>query len=296
MLKANNLEILLGSVDPAMLESTNVSPEEVLLAPLLKTPASAGGRSTAMVYPVHRTVIFGEGFGDSIAIGRATSARPWRESSPRMVKIVLNLSSLCGGIGPYESYIMAVDVALASSAVARLRGSVQNATAYEEGWFSSGMPALLRWLTQGSEITTSGIRPVVADFITSLLDDANLRVTEHQAAKARELANAAVGDDEKREIRLLLDAWAEQAHRELRDELDVAFEGKSWRRLKWWKLLWRIDDVASIASAVLHRRWLVEAEKSLIWLAGKINGVGLSPELYAPISRPQRAMLIIYSY
>jgi hypothetical protein len=93
-----------------------------------------------------------------------------------------------------------------------------------------------------------------------------------------------------------LNSWAQSAHTELRDQLDVAFEGRRWRKLGWWKLFWRVDDVLMIASDILSQRFLTEAEKEITFLAGKIAEAGVlkaSPDIqvsnwaYKPLPEPQ---------
>ncbi|KAI9871379.1 MAG: hypothetical protein M1830_002971, partial [Pleopsidium flavum] len=95
-----------------------------------------------------------------------------------------------------------------------------------------------------------------------------------ETRRSEEIVAAAVPDTTRQTLNQLLKGWAEQGHSELRDQLDLAFSSRRWRRLAWWKLFWRVDDVSMITSEVLERRWLVEAEKEIIWLAGRIKQAG----------------------
>jgi hypothetical protein len=80
-------------------------------------------------------------------------------------------------------------------------------------------------------------------------------------------------------LRRELSRWAERAHTELRDQLDVAFNGQRWRKLGWWKLFWRVDDVSMISTDILQQRFLTEAEKEVIFLSGRIAEAGIIEEL-----------------
>jgi hypothetical protein len=70
-----------------------------------------------------------------------------------------------------------------------------------------------------------------------------------------------------------LSDWAQNAHEELQEQLDVAFSGRRWRKLGWWKLFWRVDDVGMLSSEMLTQRFLPEAQNNIIYLAGRINEV-----------------------
>jgi hypothetical protein len=76
-----------------------------------------------------------------------------------------------------------------------------------------------------------------------------------------------------------LEVWAEKSHTELRDELDEAFSARNWHKLSWWKLLWRVDDVTMLSQEIIERRWLISAEKSSIFLAGRMAQAGFPEEL-----------------
>lgn len=71
-----------------------------------------------------------------------------------------------------------------------------------------------------------------------------------------------------------ISAWAEAAHTELRDGLAVAFASRAWHKIRWWKLMWRVDDVAATAADLLSRHWLVEAERQMVFLGGRMEEAG----------------------
>uniref|UniRef100_L2G650 Mmc1 C-terminal domain-containing protein n=1 Tax=Colletotrichum fructicola (strain Nara gc5) TaxID=1213859 RepID=L2G650_COLFN len=65
-------------------------------------------------------------------------------------------------------------------------------------------------------------------------------------------------------------------------QLDLAFAGTRWRKLGWWKLFWRVDDVGVLTSDMLNQRFLPGAERELVFLAGRIAESGVVPALEAP--------------
>ncbi|KAF7442828.1 hypothetical protein A1F99_123350 [Pyrenophora tritici-repentis] len=115
--------------------------------------------------------------------------------------------------------------------------------------------------------------------ITSLTDDVEAKLLKEDTARLQELASIPTDQDVKASIVGHLETWAERSHAELRDQLDEAFTSKNWHKLAWWKLLWRVDDITMISSEILERRWLVSAEKSSIYLAGRMNQAGFPDEM-----------------
>ena len=69
--------------------------------------------------------------------------------------------------------------------------------------------------------------------------------------------------------------WAETAHSELQQQLDLAFSSGRWRKLSWWKLFWRVDDVAMLTTDILNQRFLPKSERSAIFLAGRMKEAGV---------------------
>ncbi|KAG7102208.1 hypothetical protein HYQ44_018018 [Verticillium longisporum] len=80
-----------------------------------------------------------------------------------------------------------------------------------------------------------------------------------------------------------LAAWSQEAHEELQKQLDLAFAGRRWRKLGWWKLFWRVDDVGYLTSEILSQRFLPSAERELVYLAGRIEQAGAATTAGAPI-------------
>jgi hypothetical protein len=71
----------------------------------------------------------------------------------------------------------------------------------------------------------------------------------------------------------------------------VAFSGRRWRKLGWWKLFGRVDDVGTLSSEMLTQCFLPEAQKRIIYLAGRINeAITIETKPKVP-QRPQRLAL-----
>lgn len=156
------------------------------------------------------------------------------------------------------------------------RESFDKAGEYERGWFGSGVGAVREWVCEGTaEEGEAGVKGAVAVLVQSVLDDAERRVANAEGERERERDSGSVSGDVRRELLEQVERWAEGAHGELQGGLEEGFESRAWRRLAWWKLFWWVDDVGSTANEVLERRWLVESEKGLVFLAGRCEQVGL---------------------
>jgi hypothetical protein len=190
-----------------------------------------------------------------------------------------------------------INVGLAKESLLKFRKSLDNAISYEHNWFDSGLPELLDRLKAGTQDTPGGsqMKSPIRILISSVLTDTSRRIQLEESHRLSALLSSKVSSEALQALRGDLKTWAERAHTELRDQLDVAFEGRRWSRLGWWKLFWRVDDVSMIASDMLNRRFLPDAEKEIIYLAGKIEEAGVPKSLpnvqesnwaYKPIPRP----------
>jgi len=145
--------------------------------------------------------------------------------------------------------------------------------AYERGWYASGLEAVAEWVAEGAG-EEGKVKPAVAELVESVLDGVEGRIKESEKrAEVRE--GGSVPGEVREKLVGEVEAWAERAHGELRDGLGGAFGTGAWRRLSWWRLIWRVDDVGFVCNEVLERRWLMEAEREVIYLAGRISQAGL---------------------
>jgi hypothetical protein len=171
-----------------------------------------------------------------------------------------------------------LNIEAGAAALAVFRKSIANSTAYEHGWFKSGLPALSEWLVQGTSPAETP-KPALKKLVESVIDETERKITAADATQRNHLAAAVPPSVMTESILGHLESWAEKSHTELRDELDEAFNAHNWHKLAWWKLLWRADDVGMITSEILERRWLVTAEKNCIYLAGRMDQAGFPDDV-----------------
>lgn len=249
---------------------------------------------TMVTYPVHRAIVYGEGVKSCVSYGRLTAVQPEEDLPPETVKVAMDIPAPNTEQDQKASDRYAViDLNLGTEALEKFRESIANSVFYERGWHRSGLPALTGWLAHGTSTeSAAALKPAIQDLIESLLTDADEAVTLEDTQRLRELVASSISESTKSAILSSLAIWAELAHTELRDQLDLAFDSRSWRKLAWWKLFWRVDDVGMILSELLERRWLVSAEKDIIWVAGRIEQAGFFANDPNAASLPERVSLL----
>ncbi|KAK2608385.1 hypothetical protein QQS21_003071 [Conoideocrella luteorostrata] len=272
-----NLEFLLMEVNVpygAPGEMSIKSLEDSLLVPTVNIP-SAADRISPISTPVHQALLVADGLMGAVNI----SALPVSETDESITAAV----QLEGIRKQLETSFNTVDVSLAEEGVRLFRQGPQNAREFERLWFSSNIPALTKWLKAGSTSAEDETKPAVRKLIASTLQNT---LSEVQLLEARKLSKTSIlqGDDPAvTELNKGLAEWAQKAHSELQDELDHAFSGRRWRKLGWWKLFWRVDDVAMLTNEMLSQRFLPTAEQELVYLTGRIAQLGgASPEYSQP--------------
>ncbi|KAI0118561.1 hypothetical protein F4776DRAFT_634619 [Hypoxylon sp. NC0597] len=116
----------------------------------------------------------------------------------------------------------------------------------------------------------------VKELVASLLRNASAAI---ETEKARQLGSSLSSKTSPTPVNSLpssLDDWAESAHGELQEQLDLAFSSRRWRKLGWWKLFWRVDDVGMLTNDILSQRFLPNSERSAIFLAGRMKEAGVT--------------------
>jgi hypothetical protein len=238
---------------------------------------ATSARGTPVPYPVHKTLVLGEGLDSALAFGRFSSDSA--EDMRNMVKVAVDLpapQTEAHTDAQAESAVINVDVG--TQALASFRESVANSQIFERGWFRSGLPALSQWLTADLQ-TAEPIKPAMRTLVTSIADDVEAKLLKEDTARLALLASIPTDREATTAIISALDLWAERSHTELRDELDEAFSARNWHKLSWWKLFWRVDDVTMLSQEIIERRWLISAEKSSIFLAGRMAQAGFPEDL-----------------
>lgn len=168
-----------------------------------------------------------------------------------------------------------INLELAESSINTFRKSLDNGLEYERGWFDSGLAGLSTWFFDGLGGVTKGLKPTVRQLIEALCDDVERAIVREEKLNSQQQAMITIPQATRDKLDQDIASWAEFSHTELRNQLDFWFQSRNWKKLAWWKLYWRVDNISSITSDVLQRAWLVEAEKEMIWLSGRLEQAGL---------------------
>lgn len=296
ILHRHNLEILISTLssDNALsLDETRSgsmdTPSDAILVPNLE--AGRDGRVTMVRHPVHKAVVIGKGLEDCIKFGTFVAGEYITEEKKGMISFAVDLPGLTEQQRKLDSTVYgvtAVDMEAADKVVERLRAGPVDASGTEHQWLHSGIPILRQWLLRGVPASdTMGnppLRPALRNLIGHILS------TTTSALNAAALSSPATTPSEAHlehitTLEKALSSWSRIAHTELRDQLDEAFAGHNWAKITWWKLIWRVDDVTMVAEEVLERRWLLSAEKSGLWLMGRLEQAQLLPDT-STVGRP----------
>ncbi len=270
MLNGHKLELLVLEMDPPAEEGIFA---DAVIVPTMEIPTSSTGRYTPVTTPIHKSLIVADGL-----LG-ATSVLSYPSDIDQ--EIIGSAVNLHVGTADERAALpfLTVDIGQGTEALQTFRQSVDNALDYEKGWFSSGLPEIQEWIKSGTAPTDGLTKPPVLKLVESLIQSTSLAISAEQARRLNAALEAKVSPSDIQNLRQELSRWAERAHTELRDQLDIAFEGQRWRKLGWWKLFWRVDDVSMISTDILKQRFLAEAEKEVIFLSGRIAESGVAEEL-----------------
>lgn len=276
-----NLELLLMNGNVSTIPSGDLSissVEDMILSPMVDMPTTED-RFSPIATPVHKTILVANGFSGAVNVSRMTF--PILGGNDNILGAVhmegLTKEQLDGAT--FE----VVDVAMAENAIALFRQGPQYGMEYEKLWFASNMSVLAQWLKSDLD-GVDGTKPVVKKLVASLLQNT---LASAQAEEARRLSRTLTVKNlpEAGELNEALTEWSQSAHSELQSGLDLAFTGRRWRKLGWWKLFWRVDDVAMLTNEMLSQRFLPTAEQELVYLTGRIAGPrGEHPEYSQPMS------------
>lgn len=233
-----------------------------------------------ITYPVHKVIVHGQDVPGLLAIsqilGRATSREiammhgviGWSWKTKPGLKQQYTHEDLKPSLP-----IDLIDTGQALTAIEELR--LNNPTLYEKHWLDSKIAEVLTWLLDGTTNRGQTLKPAISRLIANVIASAELSINSDEAAQMDKISATRVPDIVRQSLTSALDLWAEEAHLELREKLNLAFNGILWRRLAWWKLVWRVDDVEATTSDVLQRFWLVDAEKEMIFITGRLGQAGL---------------------
>lgn len=274
-LDGNKLELLLMETNPfdAGTGTGIEALEETVLVPTIDIPSNTG-RYTPISTPVHRALVVGDGI-----LGAASLISLPLIQEDGMISTAVNFPNHNSSGDPTVYPFTAVSLPTAEKALSLFRASVSNAGAYENLWYESNLPSLTHWLKTGVLSTSPGTtKPPVRAFIASILRNTSAAVQAEEARLLSAALSTRLSPTAISSLDRALSDWSESAHSELQSQLDLAFTGRRWRKLGWWKLFWRVDDVGMLSSDMLSQRFLPEAERRIIYLAGRIGEAGLVEE------------------
>ncbi|CCX05313.1 Similar to hypothetical protein [Tuber melanosporum Mel28]; acc. no. XP_002842096 [Pyronema omphalodes CBS 100304] len=220
------------------------------LVPVFNASEIKGAR--VIEYPVHKTLVYGGSGAEGVA--RVMETVTPTEDKPEQI---LRLVSLPGEPVKKECFHI-IDV--------------------EAG---KGIEAVKSWLVAGT--TTEGsIKPVVKTLLHDILSAANKEISVSTPAAGNTGATRIEGGDSPDSLAAAISTWSHTAHLELKSSVA---ESQEWRKLDWWKLLWRVDDVGHISRHAVTTSFLRHSEADSTFLAGRLYGAGyrdrssLEPEL-----------------
>ncbi|KAI9647511.1 hypothetical protein NHQ30_003896 [Ciborinia camelliae] len=265
MFNGHKMEILVLEMDPPTNDASGIF-EEAVLVPTMEIPTSSTGRYTPVTTPVHKSFLLGHGI-----MGAASLLSCPLDANRESIGSAVNFRTSESQSLPIAS----IDITSGNEALHTFRKSIENAMTYEHQWLSSGIPGVIDWMKSGASSRQDTIKEPLLRLILSIINNADKHLEAEQARQLSLLLSTRIPAAQMSSLRHELSTWSERAHTELRDQLDIAFGGQRWRKLGWWKLFWRVDDVSMIASDMLSRRFLTEAEKEIIFLAGRTEEAGV---------------------
>ncbi|KAI0881074.1 uncharacterized protein GGS22DRAFT_75339 [Annulohypoxylon maeteangense] len=273
-LNGHNLELLLMETNP-FLSAQEIGAlkgsEESVLVPTVDIPTSDTGRHTPITTPVHKALIVAEGL---LGAASVVSMSPLENQSVITAAVNLPEYKLSADTSPLP--FTPIDIGVASIGLGLVRKDLKNAIEFEHLWFQSNIPKLVDWLKTDIMASDEGTtKPPVKDLIDSLLRNTSAAIENEEARQF----GSSLSPTTPTSLQSSLDDWAESAHTELQEQLDIAFSSKRWRKLGWWKLFWRADDVGMLTNDILSQRFLLASERNAIFLAGRMkeSGIALGP-------------------
>ncbi|KAM0256878.1 hypothetical protein ACHAQJ_004699 [Trichoderma viride] len=261
-----NLELLLMDVEVPVNGSgfaTVQSLEETVLVPTVSVD-SADKHAAPLVTPVHQALLVANGLTGAVGI----SGLPILDDDA--ITAAVNLKGFSKE--QLGTNFTVIDTCLAEEAIDLFRQGPQNAMEYEHRWSASNIGVLVAWLKAGLKATDDeATKPAVRKLIASILQSALSAIeTESTSRKLSGELSVSMSSPEMRAMNERLSKWAQNAHAELQEQLDLAFSGRRWQKLGWWKLFWRVDDVAMLTNEILSQRFLPTSEQELVYLTGRI--------------------------
>lgn len=267
----HGIEVLLMENNAGLQDLSAKQFEEQILVPSIEIQ-SGDTRYSPIMTPVHKTLLVAEGFQGALSLA---GLPPHGENVFGSVNIP--------GYKPDDHIknstpFAIVDLPAAEKGIEVFRGAVSRAMEYERLWFDSNFPAVIKWLKNGTlRKSDASTKPIVISLVASLIRQAEAAV-EVEAARHVRSRIKTQHSPTYMHLDEALTKWSEAAHGELQNSLDAAFQSRHWKRLGWWRLFWRVDDVSMVAGELLTEHFLSNAERNAVYLAGRIKEAGVFNE------------------
>jgi hypothetical protein len=279
VLQRNNIEIIISSVNVPMarggLADRTSTTSDAFLSPTVSTPSNASGRQSMINQPVHKSLLIAKDINELVGVAELlASAKFSSKSEARMVDVLVNLEGITG---KQIEQTMILDTQKAEAGLHAIRSSLEKATTYEHYWIDSGMPLLSRWLTLASANDSVTLSAPVKNLITSLLDNASSAINTQSMEASRAAELNSITENTRASLETAIREFSYSAHAELQSGLATAWSSRNWRKLTWYKLFWRVDDVSLILTDLISNAWLPRTEKAVYEISGRLIQVGIPP-------------------
>jgi hypothetical protein len=245
------------------------SVDDAVLVPTVDVAATTAGHVAPVGTPVHVAMLVGDGvLGAATILGLpVVEGRDVIAGAVNFAKVAEQDLADCPLVG--------VNVGAGREGLELFRADVGNAMEFEVLWSESNIARISEWLRRSALSTDEGVtKAPVRHLIEAVLRNAKAAVQEEETRELAVELHTKVSPGAVADLDKALAEWAQNAHQELQQQLDVAFTTRPWSKLRWWKLFWRADDVGMVTSEMVALRFLPEAEKAMIYLAGRIQEAG----------------------
>ncbi|KAH8879607.1 hypothetical protein GQ53DRAFT_738383 [Thozetella sp. PMI_491] len=278
-LNEGKLELLVMEVNPLTdgVDEGIPALEESVLVPTVDIPTSNTGRFTPITTPVHKALLVGDGIRGAASV----LSLPFLESKSTVTAAINFRQYNSEDTSDYP--FITVDTDMAENGLILFRENISNAMKANHLLTESNIGTVKEWLKAGSMSNEEGTKEAVRNLVQSVLESTRAAITVAEARQLSSSLGAKVSSGAFVNLTQGVSDWAQTAHEELQEQLEAAFTGRRWRKLGWWKLFWRVDDVAMLSSEIVSQRFLPQAERGLVYLAGRIREAGVTTNKEGPV-------------
>ena len=274
ILQTNNVEILVSSVLSPGAGPASVADSDTFLTPFAGTPTSASGREVIVSFPVHKTIVLADGLEEFQTLSEMLTLTRYEALSERaLISTAVNLNG-CGSVLGKQK-LLVLDISKVGPQLTKAREAIQHVASYQKSFTESGLSQLQEWLSATALSTDDQYSKTLLEYIDSILDAAAASIEQQTTLIQEELDAGLVKPETRADLDQAIDSFISQAHLELQTGLAKAFESRSWKKLAWYKLLWRVDDVPLIITDLAQRYWLRESSVVVFEMMGRLHQAGL---------------------